>query len=130
MTKTTIGAERDYVNERLCGVNDMTFEEWLSYQDQMLRYYNTYQYDSGLYEEEYYPSEDESQTELNHWKKTMNQMTIMTTMFVCAIQSILKQAIAVVMPEAKSAMANEVTTIIPLSYLKEIGFSINRLCFQ
>ena len=60
MTKTTIGAERDYVNERLRGVNDMTFEEWLSYQDQMLRYYNTYQYDSGLYEEEYYPSEDES----------------------------------------------------------------------
>ena len=46
-------------------------------------------------------------------------------MFVCVIQSILKQAIAVVMPEAKSAMVNEVTTIIPLSYLKEIGFSIN-----
>ena len=60
MTKTTINGERDYVDERLCGVNDMTFEEWLSYQDQMLRYYNTYQYDSGPYEEEYYPSEEES----------------------------------------------------------------------
>ena len=59
MTKITIDAERDYVDERLCGVNDMTFEEWLSCQDQMLRYYNTYQYDSGPYEEEYYPSEDE-----------------------------------------------------------------------
>ena len=46
-----------------CGVNDMTFEEWLSYQDRMLRYYNTYQYDSGPYEEEYYPSEDESSDE-------------------------------------------------------------------
>ena len=60
MTKTTIDAERDYVDERLCDVNDMTFEEWLSYQDQMLRYYSTYQYDSRPYEEEYYPSEDES----------------------------------------------------------------------
>ena len=30
MTKTTIDAERDYVDERLCGVNDMTFEEWLA----------------------------------------------------------------------------------------------------
>ena len=29
----------------------------------MLRYYNTYQYDSGPYEEEYYPSEDESSDE-------------------------------------------------------------------
>ena len=56
MTKTTIDAEHDYVDERLCGVNDMTFEEWLSYQNQMLRYYNTYQYDSGPYKEE----EDES----------------------------------------------------------------------
>ena len=37
MTKTLIDAKRDYVDERLCGVNDMTFEEWLSYQDQMLR---------------------------------------------------------------------------------------------
>ena len=27
MTKTTIDAERDYVDERLCGVNDMTLEE-------------------------------------------------------------------------------------------------------
>ena len=58
MPKTTIDAEGNYVNERLCGVNDMTFEEWLSYQDQMLRYCNTYQYNCGPYEEEYYPWED------------------------------------------------------------------------
>ena len=60
--KTMIDAERDekYVDEKLCGVNDMTFEEWERYQNQMLRYYTTYQYDSGPYEEdEYYPSEDE-----------------------------------------------------------------------
>ena len=36
----------------------------------------------------------------------MNGTTIMTTLFVCAIRPILKQAIAVVMPEARSAMAN------------------------
>ena len=35
----------------------------MTWQDQMLRYYNTYQYDSGLYELEYYPSEDESSEE-------------------------------------------------------------------
>ena len=40
-----IHAERDYVDERLCGVNDMAFEEWLSYQNQMLRYCNIYKYD-------------------------------------------------------------------------------------
>ena len=51
------------MDERLCGVNDMTFEEWLSYQDRMLRYHSTYQYDSGPYEEEYYLSEDESSDE-------------------------------------------------------------------
>ena len=61
MTKTTIDAECDYVDERLCGVNDMTFEEWLSYQNQMLRSYNTYQYDSGPYKEE--RDEDESSDE-------------------------------------------------------------------
>ena len=36
----------------------MTFEEWLSYQDRMLWYYNTYQYDNGPYEEE--EDEDDS----------------------------------------------------------------------
>ena len=61
--ETMINAECDYVDEKLCGVNDMTFEGWLSYQDQMLRYYNTYQYKSGPYEEEYYPSENESSDE-------------------------------------------------------------------
>ena len=55
-----IEAEHDYMDERLYGMNDMTFKEWLSYQNQMLRYYSTYQYDSGPYEEEYYPLEDES----------------------------------------------------------------------
>ena len=35
--ETMIDAERDYVDKRLCGVNDMTFEEWKSYQNQMLR---------------------------------------------------------------------------------------------
>ena len=92
MTKTTINAEHDYVDERLgCGVNDMTFEEWLSYQNQMLRYYNTYQYDSGPYEEECYRSEDESSDE---------------DVFICAIQPILEQAIAVVTPEARIVMVN------------------------
>ena len=33
-----IEAERDYVDERLCGVNDMTFEEWEHYQDYMIKY--------------------------------------------------------------------------------------------
>ena len=50
--ETMIDAERDYVDERLCGVNDVTFEEREQYQDQMLRYYNVYQYDNGPYEEE------------------------------------------------------------------------------
>ena len=36
-----------HVDERLCCVNDMTFEEWERYQDQMLRYYSVYQYDNG-----------------------------------------------------------------------------------
>ena len=36
----------------------------------------------------------------------MNQMMIMTTSFACEIQPILKQAIAVVMPKARIAMAN------------------------
>ena len=62
MTKTTIDAERGYADERLCGVNDMTFQEWLCYQGQMLRYYNTYQYDSGLYEEDENDSSDEDKS--------------------------------------------------------------------
>ena len=83
--KTMINAERD-VDERLCGVNEMTFEESLSYQNQMLRYYSTYQYDSGPYEEEYYPSEeDDSSEETNHRTKTMNRTTIITTAVVIII---------------------------------------------
>ena len=50
--ETMIIAERDYVDERLCGVNDMTFEEWERYQDYMLKYYSGY-FGDGLYEEEY-----------------------------------------------------------------------------
>ena len=102
MTKTTIDAERDYVDERLCGVNDMTFEEWLSCQNQMLRYYNTYQYDSGCTKKK----KMKMNHRMNHLEKTMNRTTIMMTVFVCVIQPILKQAIAVVIPEARSAMAN------------------------
>ena len=37
---------------------------------------------------------------------TMSRTTIMTTVFVCAIQPILKWELAVVMPEARRAMAN------------------------
>ena len=62
--ETMIDTERNekYVNERLCGVNDMTFEDWEQYQDQMLRYYNVYQYDNGPYEEDEddSPEEDDS----------------------------------------------------------------------
>ena len=61
--KTMVNAERSYVDERVCRVNDMTFKEWESYHDQMLRYYSTYQYDSGPYEGKYYQSEDESSDE-------------------------------------------------------------------
>ena len=52
--ETMIGAERDekYVNERLRGVNGITFEEWEQYQDQMLRYHNVYQYNNGPYEDD------------------------------------------------------------------------------
>ena len=70
--ETMIDAERDekYVNERLCGVNDMTFEEWEQYHNQMLRYYTVYQYDNGPYEEEDEndsSEEDESSDEDNEW---------------------------------------------------------------
>ena len=47
-----IDAELYHVDERLCGVNDMTFEEWEQYQDQMLKYNNVYQYENGPYEED------------------------------------------------------------------------------
>ena len=50
--ETMMDAERDYVDERLCGVNDTTFEEWGRYQNQTLRYYSVYQYDNGPYEED------------------------------------------------------------------------------
>ena len=67
MTKTTIDAERDYVDERLCGVNDMTFKEWLSYQDQMLGTITLINMIVDPYEEEYYPSEGESSEEDDEW---------------------------------------------------------------
>ena len=58
--ETMIDAE----HERLCDVNDMTFEEWEQHQDQMLRYYNVYQYDNGPYEEE---DESDSSGEDDEW---------------------------------------------------------------
>ena len=60
------------MDERLCGVNDMTFKEWERYQDQMLRYYSVYQYDNGPWEEENEidsSKEDESSDEDNEWEK-------------------------------------------------------------
>ena len=70
--ETMIDADRDekYVNERLCGVNDMTLEEWKQYQNQLLRYYNVYQYENGPYEEEDEndsSEEDESSDEDDEW---------------------------------------------------------------
>ena len=68
--ETMIDAECDYVDERLYGVNNMTFKEWEHYQDQMLRYYSVYQYDNGLYEEEDEndsSEEDESSDEDDEW---------------------------------------------------------------
>ena len=67
--ETMIDAECDYVDERLCSVNDMTFEEWERYQDQMLRYYSVYQYDNGPYEEE---DENIHQKKTNHRTKMLN----------------------------------------------------------
>ena len=68
--ETMIVGECDYVDERLCGVNDMTFEEWERYQDYVLKYYSGY-FRDGLYEEEYedYESdkEDESSDEDDEW---------------------------------------------------------------
>ena len=58
--ETMIDRELYYVDERLCGVNDMTFKEWEQYQDQMLRYYNVYQYNNGPYEEDEDDSSEES----------------------------------------------------------------------
>ena len=99
--KKTIDAERDYVDEKVgCGVNGMTFEERLSYQNQMLRYFNTYSKKNTIHRKMNH------QTKTNHLKKKMNRMTIITTVFVCAIQPILEQAIAVVTPETRIAMVN------------------------
>ena len=66
------------MDERLCGVNDMTFEEWERYQYQMLRHYSVYQYDNRPYEEEEYEddsseessdesSDESSSEEVNEW---------------------------------------------------------------
>ena len=58
-----------HVDERLCGMNDMTFEEWERYQDPMLRYYSVYQYDNGPYveeDEDDSSEEDESSDDDNH----------------------------------------------------------------
>ena len=50
--ETIIDTELYYVDERLCGVNDITFEEWEHYQDYMIKYYGGY-FGDGLYEKEY-----------------------------------------------------------------------------
>ena len=47
--QTMIDSEYDCVDERLCGVNDMTFEEWERYQDYMIKYYGGY-FGNGMYE--------------------------------------------------------------------------------
>ena len=59
-------AERYYVDERLCGVNGMAFEEWERYQDYMIKYYGGY-FGDGLYEEEYedYESDKEDSQDEN-----------------------------------------------------------------
>ena len=59
------------MDERLCGVNDMTFKEWEQYQDQMLRYHNVYQYDDGHTKKKI---KTNHQTKTNHRTKTMNGM--------------------------------------------------------
>ena len=125
-----IDEERDYVDERLCGVNNMTFKEWECYQDQMLRYYSVYQYDNELYRE---AMETIHQKKMNHRTKTMNGMrtievafatttfvkvvlliqdgiqarakmmsrtTRITNVFVCVIPPILMQELAVVATKA------------------------------
>ena len=114
MTKTTIATGRDYVDERLCGVNDMTFEEWLSYQDQCLgtiALINTI-VDRTKKNTIHWKMNHQTKTNhrTNHRKKTMNRTTIMTTVFVCAIQPILEQAITVVTPEARISMVNVAQT--------------------
>ena len=71
-----IDSERNYVDERLCGVNDMTFEEWERYQDYMIKYYGGY-FGDRLYKYEDYESnkeedsseEDESLDEDNEWSE-------------------------------------------------------------
>ena len=64
--ETMIDAELYYVDERLCDVNEMTFEEWERYQDYMIKYYRGY-FGDGLYKEEYgdyeLDKEDESSDE-------------------------------------------------------------------
>ena len=61
--KTMIDSERNYVDERLCGVNDMTFEEWEHYQNYMIKYCCGY-FSDGLYEyEDYEPNKDDDSSE-------------------------------------------------------------------
>ena len=88
--ETMIDAERDYVDERLYGVNNMTFEEWERYQDQMLRYYSVYQYDDGLYEEEDEndsPEEDESSDEDDEWDEDRRSCPCNDDVCLCRVTS-------------------------------------------
>ena len=70
-TMIDAGCDEKYVNERLCGVNDMTFEEWEQYQDQMLRYYNVYRYDNGRTKKK---MKTIHKKQTNHQTKAMNGM--------------------------------------------------------
>ena len=62
-----IDAERNvtFVDEKLCGVNHMTYHEWIHYQDHMLKYYSgylgdeLYEYDESDEEEDEPDKEDE-----------------------------------------------------------------------
>ena len=64
-TKINLERNETYVDERLCCVNDMTFEELEHYQDYMIKYYGGYLGD-GSYEEEYEDYEsDEDDNELD-----------------------------------------------------------------
>ena len=57
-----IDSERNYVDERLCGVNEMTFEEWECYQDYMIKYSGGYFGDGCM-----------NMKTMNQTKKTIHQ---------------------------------------------------------
>ena len=70
--ETKINLERDYVEERLCGVNDMTFEEWEHYQDYMLKYYSGH-LDDDLYDEEYEDYESDKEDDSSEENESLDE---------------------------------------------------------